>query len=108
MTGESAALHPQQTNDKGGGMRKPISTAVLAGLVVGLVAATAAAQTTAKFNVVTLTKSSHPSGHNIIVRSNLVEPGERSEVIGHGFARFTPRPHNRVRARIVSPSPTGR
>jgi hypothetical protein len=82
-------------------MRRLISTAVLAGLVVGLVAATAAAQTATKFSVVTLTKSSHPSGHDIIVRSNLVEPGERSEVIGHGFARFTPRAHNRVRARIV-------
>jgi hypothetical protein len=82
-------------------MRKLISTAVLAELLVGLVAATAAAQTTAKFSVVTLTKSSHPSGHDIIVRSKLVEPADRSEVIGHGFARFTPRPHNRVRAQIV-------
>jgi hypothetical protein len=82
-------------------MRKLISTAVLAGLVLGLVAATAAAQTATTFSVVTLTKSSHPSGHNIIVRSKLVEPCERSEVIGHGLARFTPLARNRVRARIV-------
>lgn len=82
-------------------MRRLISTAALSGLTVGLVAATAAAQTATRFSVVTLTKSSHPSGHNIIVRSELVEPAERSEVIGHGLARFTPRARNRVRARIV-------
>jgi hypothetical protein len=82
-------------------MRRLISTAALSGLTVGLVAATAAAQTATSFSVVTLTKSSHPSGHNIIVRSELVEPAERSEVIGHGLARFTPRARNRVRARIV-------
>ena len=82
-------------------MRKLISTTALAGLAVGLVAATAAAQTATTFSVVTLTKSSHPSGQDIIVQSKLVEPAERSEVIGHGLARFTPRAHNRVRARIV-------
>jgi hypothetical protein len=82
-------------------VRKLISTAALAGVAVGLVAPTAAAQTATQFSVVTLTKSSHPSGHNIIVRSRLVEPRERSEVIGHGLARFTPRAHNRVMARIV-------
>jgi hypothetical protein len=82
-------------------VRKLISTAALSGLVVGLVAGTAAAQTATTFSVVTLTESSHPSGHNIIVRSKLVEPAERSEVIGHGLARFTPLDRNRVRARIV-------
>jgi hypothetical protein len=35
QTDHSAALHPEQTNERGGGMQKVISTAVLAGLVVG-------------------------------------------------------------------------
>ena len=82
-------------------LRKLISTTAVSGLAVGLVAATAAAQSATRFSIVTLTKSSHPSGHNIIVRSQLVEPAERSEVIGHGLARFTPLARNRVRARIV-------
>lgn len=82
-------------------VRKLINAAAVSGLAVGLVPATAAAQTSTKFRVVTVTKSSHPSGHSIIVRSKLVEPAERSEVIGHGLATFTPRAHNRVKARIV-------
>jgi hypothetical protein len=90
-----------KTNHGGGGVRKLITTAALSGLVVGLVAATAAAKTTTTFSVVTLTESSHPSGHSIIVRSKLVKPAERSDVIGHGLARFTPLTRNRVRARIV-------
>jgi hypothetical protein len=72
-----------------------VATVSLAGLT-----AAAEAQTASKFSVIALTRSSHPSGSSIIVRSTLVEPGERSEVLGHDLAKFTPR-GDRVRARIV-------
>jgi len=81
-------------------MRKSFVAAALAALVIGVLAAPAGAQTVSKFSVITLTKSSHPSGGSIIVRSRLVEPGERNEVLGHGLAKFTPR-GQRVRARII-------
>jgi len=68
-------------------MRKSFTAAALAALVIGVLAAPAGAQTVTKFSVITLTKSSHPSGGSIIVRSRLVEPAERNEVLGHGLAK---------------------
>lgn len=81
-------------------MRKLIPAAIAALALASVTATTAGAQTVTKFSVVTLTKSSHPSGNSIIVRHAVVEPGERNEVLGRDVAKFTPR-GQRVRARIV-------
>jgi hypothetical protein len=80
-------------------MRRLIALAAAAAALVAITA-TAGAQTVTRFSVITLTRSSHPAGHSIIVRHRVVEPGERSEVLGHDIAKFTPR-GQRVRARIV-------
>lgn len=75
--------------------------AIIAVLAPLMVAAVAFSHTEAtKLSVVTVTKSSHPSGHGVATKGMLVEPKERNEVIGHYHAHFTPSGH-RVRARIV-------
>ncbi len=82
-------------------MRKVIPLLAIAGLCLGVLAASAAARVESRFTVIGLTKSSHPVHGGVIVRDTLVVPGDRNEVVGHARIKFTPRAHRSVRARGV-------
>jgi hypothetical protein len=80
-------------------MRKLIAALAGAGLVCALLAAGASARAETHFTVIGLAKSSRPSGGGVIVRDQLVSPGDRDDVVGHARIKFTPRSGHRVRAR---------
>jgi hypothetical protein len=81
--------------------RSALPLTVLALFACCWTATSAAARTPTKFSVVTLTKSSHRSGHTIITHGQLVSPNDRKEVVGHYVAKFGILAGNRVSAQIV-------
>jgi hypothetical protein len=83
-------------------MRRIFLAVALAAIVMAAVAATASAQRVTTIRVVATQTSQHRSGHSFIARGRLAEPGNLSDVVGRYQAKFTPRPHHRVRIRGVA------
>src|SRR6266516_6772532 len=81
-------------------MRRVFLLVSLAAVAIAAIAASASAQTATKFSVVAVNKSSQRSGHSIIVRQRLLQPGNLSNQVGHATVKITPR-HRRVRIRGV-------
>ena len=80
-------------------MRRISLAGAAAVTVAALIAAGASGQTETKFSVITLTQSSHESGEGVVVHGKVVDPRDRSHVLGHDRARFTP-DGRRIQARV--------
>ena len=80
-------------------MRKVFLAGATTLIAILSVTSGASGQTNTKFSVITLTQSSHPSGEGVVVHGKVVDPRDRSEVVGHDRARFTPYSRG-VKARI--------
>src|SRR4051812_24226909 len=80
-------------------MRKVFLVGVAAVIASALMAGGAGGRAATKFSVITLTQSSHPSGGGVVVHGKVVDPRDRTAVLGHDRARFTP-DGGRIKARV--------
>src|SRR5437764_8724279 len=70
-------------------MRRVITLVVIAALAFAALAATAAARTESRFNLVEIVKSAHRSGNTVVTHGKLVVPGDRDDVVGVDRVKFS-------------------
>jgi hypothetical protein len=70
-------------------MRRLITLGVITALAFAALAATAAARTESRFNVVEIVKSAHRVGNHFVTSGKLVVPGDRDDVVGHDHVKFS-------------------
>jgi hypothetical protein len=86
-------------------MRKLTAAVAIAALAIAVSASSASAQTVTKFSVIAIGHG-HRTSSGFVVKGRLVEPGERSEVVGAFKAEFSG--PNAGHVRLVAFFPDGK